>query len=289
MHRYLRSVGLKSLDSKRKVREFLKQVIKNPDTVRIMQDGPEGNFTVLTKQLTERSGIILCGEYEDQEEFRMDSYFPYVVSDELSVYTTCTLSKQAGSDSYCGMCEDFRLGVSLIFFLNNFMYMNDAKGKRRRISDVNLSGLSDEGKIILSVKKTEGEINQAKTASAKRGRMIEEARNGNAEAMETLTLEEMTLYQTINRRIAKEDLYSVIDSYFMPNGMECDQYAVMGDIMTVESWKNRFTGEEGYYLMIDCNDMPILVSIQKEDLLGEPAEGRRFKGNVWIQGTAEFL
>ena len=289
MHRYLRAVGLKSLDSKRKVREFLQKVIDNPDTVRISQDGPDGNLAVLTKKLSKWSGITVCGEYNENQEFRIDSYYPYVTSDLMSTYTSCTVMRQTDADSYYGMCEDYRLGVSLIFFLVNFMSLHDARGNRRRISDVCISGLSDEGKILLPVRKTEGEKDEAKLASVKRGHMIEEARGGNAEAMETLTIEEMNLYNMVNRRIAREDLYSVVDSFFMPNGLECYQYALMGDITEMETWKNEETGEEGYYLMVETNDMPVLISIQKDDLLGEPAEGRRFKGNVWIQGTANYV
>ena len=123
MHRYLRAVGLKSLDSKKKVRNFLDRIIENPDTTHIVQDGPESNIAVLTKQITDRAGIAVCGEFEDRDMFRMDSYFPYVTSEEMSTYVTCSVGKMAGSDGYSGMCEDYRLGVSLIFFLVNFCSM----------------------------------------------------------------------------------------------------------------------------------------------------------------------
>ena len=32
----------------------------------------------------------------------------------------------------------------------------------------------------------------------------------------------------------KEDLYSIIDSCFMPCGVECDQYSIIGEIKEVE-------------------------------------------------------
>lgn len=288
MHKYLKSIGLKSLDSKRKVREFLRQIIKNPDTTNIVWNRKE-NTAVLTKKLTDKAGIAICGEYEDQQEFRMDSYFPYVISDEISAYTRCTFSRKSNSDDYFGFCDDYRLEVALIFFLTNSISLFDEDGEQRMIDHINLSALAEEGKIILPVRKTQMEINAAQFASVSRGNTIAWASRGNTEAIEKLALEDMSLYNAVSRRITKEDLYSVIDSYFMPTGVECDQYSVMGDITEVESWTNEKTGEEGYYLMIDCNEMPILVSIHKDDLLGEPAEGRRFKGKVWMQGTAIFF
>ena len=43
-----------------------------------------------------------------------------------------------------------------------------------------------------------------------------------------------------------------------------------------------------YNLTLDCNDMVFHVIINKQDLLGEPKTGRRFKGQVWMQGTVKF-
>ena len=40
-------------------------------------------------------------------------------------------------------------------------------------------------------------------------------------------------------------------------------------------------------LILD-DDLPLRVGINKLDLLGEPAIGRRFKGEVWLQGLVEF-
>lgn len=289
MHRYLRSVGLKSLDSKRKVREYLDQVIADPDTVRIIQDGQNGNLAVLKKQLSNRTGIAICGEYEDIQNFRMDSYFPYVIGNRVSTEAPCIVNRQADSDMYEGLCEDYRLGVSIIFFLTNSTELKDARGERRTIQSVSFSGLSDGGKILLPVRKSEKEREGERVTWAERGQMIEAAKNGNTEAMEMLTVDEVTLYHQVSSRIMKEDLYSVIDTFFMPSGLECDQYDLMGEIIQVEEWSNGVTGEAGYLLTLDCNEMPLLISIQRDDLLGEPAVGRRFKGSVWLQGTASFV
>ena len=52
--------------------------------------------------------------------------------------------------------------------------------------------------------------------------------------------------------------------------------------------KNYLTGEEIYNLTLDCNDMNVHVAINQKDLLGEPLPGRRFKGQIWLQGTVKF-
>ena len=52
--------------------------------------------------------------------------------------------------------------------------------------------------------------------------------------------------------------------------------------------ENELTKEEIYRLRVECNDMVFTVAINKADLLGEPAPGRRFKGQIWMQGLVDF-
>ena len=56
----------------------------------------------------------------------------------------------------------------------------------------------------------------------------------------------------------------------------------------VEKTVNKYTKETIYQLRLECNDMNLDVCINKEDLLGEPEVGRRFKGTIWLQGHINF-
>ena len=118
--------------------------------------------------------------------------------------------------------------------------------------------------------------------------MIAAARQGDAEAIESLTLEDIDMYSMINRRILKEDLFSIIDTLFMPYGMECDHYQIIGNIKYVEKIVNVYTKERVYQMTLECNDMDLDICINEKDLLGEPDVGRRFKGVIWLQGNINF-
>ena len=61
-----------------------------------------------------------------------------------------------------------------------------------------------------------------------RSNLIAAARDGDEEAMESLTMEDMDTYSMISQRIATEDLFSIVESYFMPYGIQCDQYSILG-------------------------------------------------------------
>ena len=132
------------------------------------------------------------------------------------------------------------------------------------------------------------QIEKAQVASKERYSLLEAARNGDEDAIETLTIEDIDMYSQISRRVLKEDIYSIVDSSFMPSGIECDQYAVIGEILQLEEKVNQITGEVVYDLTLECSDVIFHVGIARRDLLGEPMIGRRFKGQIWMQGVAVF-
>ena len=124
--------------------------------------------------------------------------------------------------------------------------------------------------------------------SKKRSNLIAAARNGDEEAMESLTMDDMDTYSMISQRIVTDDVFSIVDSYFMPYGIECDQYNVMGEILEVMKFKNILTGEDICQLTVESNDVQFDICINCKDLLGEPEAGRRFKGIIWLQGQLHY-
>ena len=98
----------------------------------------------------------------------------------------------------------------------------------------------------------------------------------------------MDTYTAISKKIQKEDVFSIVDTSFMPYGVECDQYSILAEILECHLMKNKVTQEEVYIMSLNCNDMIFDLCINKEDLYGEPAVGRRFKGVIWMQGHINF-
>ena len=124
--------------------------------------------------------------------------------------------------------------------------------------------------------------------TSNRNKLIAAARNGDEDAIESLTLEDMDMYSMISRRIMYEDVLSIVDTYFMPYGVECDQYSIMGEILNYQLVENSITNEEIYILTLDCNELTFDICINKEDLVGEPERGRRFRGTIWLQGRINY-
>lgn len=290
MHSYLKSIGFSDINGKKELDIILEDVIQNCDEKIVVEENGH-LFTELSKMYGPDFGITVCGEYDENDEFQMEYYFPYFNGTGITLQEEVFIEKHAGKESFAGACDDMRIGVTIIFYLQNAGEYLTVRGKgnySNSVHNVTLSGLAKKGKILLPVMKCEGQEEKIKDTSMNRNRLIAAAKNGDEEAIESLTIEDMDMYSMISERIGNEDIYSIVDTYFMPYGIECDLYNIMGEILTCNRVKNIKTGDIIYEMRIKSNDIELDVCINEIDLMGEPEVGRRFKGIVWLQGYVEF-
>ena len=80
------------------------------------------------------------------------------------------------------------------------------------------------------------------------------------------------------------DIYTVVDSSFIPCGAECDLYSILGEITGFKKIQNLMSKEYVYVLDVLVKGETLKICINEKDLLGEPEIGLRFKGTVWLQG-----
>jgi hypothetical protein len=151
-----------------------------------------------------------------------------------------------------------------------------------------LSALSLGGMILLPVHKPEKISKREMDSQNRRKKLLEAAKSGDEEAIEHLTIDDIDTYTRISQRILNEDVFSIVDSTFMPCGVECDQYSVIGEITELSEEQNIYTGEKIYIMTLECNSMVFTMAINAKNLLGEPKVGRRFKGQIWLQGSIKF-
>ena len=291
MHKYLRAIGFSELKDRAKLREVLTDAIMTSDRRSYTMNEENILLGEFCKDFADDLGIAVCGEFDEEDKFIYEYYYPYLRGNGVSSGEDISVERHIARNSYAGVVEDMNMGISVIFYLQNMIpYVKvQAAGKLPiRGTTLTLSALSLSGMIILPIHTDEQQKDQLKRRSMKRHQLIEEAKKGSEEAMEILTMEEMDAYSTVNSRIQKEDVFSIVDTFFMPYGMECDQYSVMGEIVGMRMVTNKITGEKIYILTICCNELTFDVCINIIDLLGEPQVGRRFKGTIWLQGYINF-
>ncbi len=291
MHKFLRAVGFSQYTEKKQVQKLIRDIIIHADERSYTTVGEKTLVAEFDRNFAEDIGIAVCGEFDEDDTYSFDYYLPYLRSDLVSTAEDISIERHAAKESYAGICDDPKVGVSLIFYLQNMISYLKLQGEGKipaKGTSLNLSALSCQGTIMMPIQKTEWQKKKIAKDAVQRNRLIQAARGGDEEAMESLTLEDMDTYTSISRKIQKADIFSLVDTYFMPYGVECDQYSVLGEITDMKLVTNGLTGEKVHILTLCCNDLNLKVAINSIDLLGEPAVGRRFKGSVWLQGQVNF-
>lgn len=291
MHSYLRAIGFSNIKNRNELESILGKIMDRPHEKRMSKVNNTTTLTEMKLDYAPNMGISVCGEYDEHGVFHMDHYFPYFKGRRISIKEEICINRRVDTEAYTGMCDDVRLGVSLIFYIQNGMECiqdNHTALRIGRYLEVALSALSIHGKVLLGVDINEKKQRTRAAEANIRKHLIAEAKMGNQDAIDSLTIDDIDMYAMISRRSKTEDVYSIVESSFIPFGSESDNYTILGTIIESNLITNSVSGEQVYDLLVDCNDIVYDVCINKEDLLGEPAPGRRFKGNIWMQGYAFF-
>lgn len=299
MHRYMRAIGFSKLKDRKELQKLVTDVVVEGTDRFYTSNGDETLLAEFCKDFTQSNknssgasiGVAVCGEFDNDDKFTYDYYFPYLRGTNISSEEDVSVERHAAQESYAGVCDDIRIGVSLIFYLQNMIPYVKAKNSGIlpvRGTTLTLAALSTKGIIMMPINKSEKDLIRNKQVSINRSQLLNAARKGDEEAIESLTLDDMDTYTTISKKIHKEDLFSLVDTYFMPYGVECDHYSILAEIVDCNLIRNKLTEEEIYLMTVNCNDMVFDLCINKEDLYGEPQVGRRFKGIIWMQGYINF-
>lgn len=291
MHQYLKAIGFGNIRTKNELVQLLKKTEDEYTHQMIVSYNEEADYCELQKEYGQGIGITLCGEIDGQERFEADSYFPYFEGSGITTHEDVIVERRIAKEEYIGICEDARVGITLIFHVQNGIeYMKECQLGlwQGHNTTVTLSGLALSGKVLLPISKSEQQVKNELKNSQNRTQLLNAARNGDQSAIETLTLDDMDIYSKVSRRLINEDVFSIVDTYFMPYGVECDMYSILGEILAVRERENTLTKEMLYQMKLNVNELYFDVCVPKKQVLGEPEIGRRFKGTIWLQGNINF-
>ncbi len=289
MHNFLRAIGFSELRDDIDAEFYLERAVNEKYKTDQLSLGRGRVVEQYQLQVAPSMGIAVLGYRDGGGDFVRDYYFPFMKSYDGTLTEEGSVERHAERETYAGVLDDFNAGISLIFYLCNSLEIRRIRrsGIDVRARQAFLTGLAVEGKILLPLEKQEEDEN-ARRRRREQKRLFEAARNGDMDAIDTLTETDMNLMSEVTKRMETEDLYTVVESAFMPTGVECDQYSILGEIAGIRVKSNVYTQENVVDLRLKCNDTVFHVGINESDLVGVPAVGRRFKGRVWMQGEMEL-
>ena len=223
MHNYLESVGFRRITSYREMDRLIRDTVLHYDRKNIFRNEVGRVYGEFSKDYGQDMGLTICGEFDDNGDFRPDYSFPFFNGATISMRQEVDFERHACEDSYAGACEDPRIGATIIFYLNNMGEYRKAVANNLLSLDsypIKLSALAREGTILLPV--YQAEKDRAKSADMREAqyKLITEARGGDEAAIEALTAQDMADYSVISKRIQNEDVFSIVDTCFLPYGIE---------------------------------------------------------------------
>lgn len=293
MHSYLKSIGYSNISTKDDEQKLINEIIRyaNKKSMISISQTKDDQYAEFSREIAPGMGVTVRGQIDEQDQFQLDHYFPYLTPRVVTSTEETFIEKKSENDSYGAMCEDYRLGVALIFHLQNavdYLRVN----KRRKVTSfqcpVRVSALASEGTILFPAVKTAEDVRTVNEETKQFAKMIAAAKDGDQEAIDHLAIKEIDDYALVNDRVKTEDIFSIVDTSFVPYGMESEVYRIVGIILSLEERTNSQTGEKIYLMEIYCNHIVFDLCINTKDLLGVPEKGRRFRGVVWLQGCLDF-
>ncbi|MDO5403522.1 MAG: DUF3881 family protein [Eubacteriales bacterium] len=305
MNLFIKSLGFQDINSSME-EKLIQAGIKDSIEKGLVLRHEKLKRGVIILKVSPSTGLYIYGRF-DKNEFIFEYYYPFVIGKKLSDNDELTVERHLDKESYAVVCDELKTGVTLIFYLQNvmdymeYLYSNvdfkldsfdpDIKNliakqpiKNKKVA---LCALSLGGMILLPTVKRKKDSRET-AAEINRRNLIQAAKNGDEKAIESLTIDDLDTYSQLSQRIMKEDVFTIVDSSFMPCGVECDQYSVVGEILELKKEENIYTKENIYIMVLECNDLVFTMAVNEVCLVGEPAVGRRFKGQIWLQGCVAF-
>ena len=151
MHRFLRSIGFSKIKKREELQALINEVVektilrpdkadekKNNKKVQeyasardIAADEEDHVYAELSLDFVHGAGICVRGEFEEDNSFLYEYYFPYLRGSHISSNEDITIERQAEKESYAGVCDDIKVGISLIFYLQNMIPYKRLKALNR--------------------------------------------------------------------------------------------------------------------------------------------------------------
>ena len=118
MHSYLKAVGFSKDQKKRtEMKETFWMLYATTMRKNLVEDHPDGTFAEFSKCYGYDCGITVCGQYDDDNRFHVEYYYPFFRGNGITTNEPVTVERYADKEAFAGACDDLRIGVTLIFYL----------------------------------------------------------------------------------------------------------------------------------------------------------------------------
>ena len=109
----MRAIGFSNIKNRRKLQELLVEAVVNSDSRNVARNQENVILGEFSKDFANGLGISVCGEFDENEKFTFEYYYPYLEGSGITSYEDVTVERHADKESYAGVCDDMKVGISL--------------------------------------------------------------------------------------------------------------------------------------------------------------------------------
>ena len=299
MHQYLKSIGFGNIRDKKQLIQIIRDVEESYTGHQLVTQDEVTDLCEFDKEYGEGIGIKVCGDMDIDEQFDYRYYAPYFTGSGVTSYANVSVERRIDREAYVGICEDTKVGINLVLadagagvtHVRVEQFRQEGADRTERGTHQSEADAQEQqvgGEVALTDDRRVKQEREQQEEVHNRMLLLSAARTGDPQAIESLTLDDMDTYSKVSKRLISEDVFTIVDTYIMPYGIECDRYSIMGEILEYRLTRNEITREDICIMKLDVNGLLFDVCVPKREVMGEPAVGRRFKGNVWLQGKINF-
>lgn len=285
MDRFIDAVGLKDV-SDTELKKLYREIEESPD-IEIETESDGEKRVELKKYLTDGAGIIIRGFIGTDGVYARNEVFPFCESSTASVDSESDLDiyELKNTTGRLSKTNVPMIACPIYGYIQNLYEVSDGENltepNNMLYNGMAFGALSDSGMILLP--KGESEDDELKSIENRRKKLRKEFFYGKDEAYKELTLTEMKIYSKIDGQVGDKGVYGLLNTTFMPRGIESDLYFVIAVIEDYDDVVIELTGQHLYRMYLNSCGLEYELMINSSQLVGEPQIGRRFKGLVWMQ------
>ena len=131
MHSFLKAIGFSQISKREEMKKIILDVIKNYDKKNVIQNYPDGTFAEFSRNYGNDCGITVCGQYDEEDRFHVEYYYPFFRGTGVTTQEAVTVEKHVDKNAFSGACDDLRIGITLIFYLQNAAEYMKESGKEK--------------------------------------------------------------------------------------------------------------------------------------------------------------
>ena len=121
MHKFLRAAGFSMYTKKKDIEKLLDLLERQPSITKCVQVDEDSNVCEMRTEVAPGLGISIVGELNDDGDFEREFYFPYLESNIVGSTEECSVQRHTEKETYSGMVDENKVGITLIFYIQNFL------------------------------------------------------------------------------------------------------------------------------------------------------------------------